>query len=976
MKRIYTILMVLVAAFNLHSQDNVAPLASITASPGCNTGPCETLNNGNYGTCGTQQMWISGGQQAGQWIEFRWDDPYFFAGMQIFHAQNNTRFLCGFQLQRWENNNWVTHMNITNLPMQCENMIDFDDPFMSDRIRIFNFTHCGSQLSNANFREIEIYAFSADAEAESVSLVSNLGSSVCLMGSYPVNVRIRNNGPGLLGPLEVRVQMEGGNSFVETIDASEIDENTARTFQLNTLISPTRLGDNLRLSAVILTPDTDDSNNETVRNINVIGTPTGSEIRPDGDFPGFPSQGTFFEKDVITYNKQFSYDITPPTKYSNAQHGNAWLSEFSITRNGSPLPGSRYTYRAPSASGNARVDLNLIEDDVEGEILIRFRVLDLAGNGCDTFATRYIYVAPMPKPIFDGLQVCLGAGLQFQNFSTINSGGMTYEWDFGDGNPTSTLFEPNYVYTQIGTYDVKLIARSLIGFVDSITQTISVNPTPVADFDFRNQCGSQPVLFNNRTSIAGGRLNFNWTFGDGQSSQEENPTITYAQAGPYTVTLEVESDNGCVAQLSKSAFSYPQPHADFVLPQTACAGSELNLQNQTQISFSNWGSEWTFPSGTRTFTTNPRLLLKEAGNADVKLRVTTQYGCVDSIAKSVEVVPGPFIQITHSDACVGAPVTFQSNVMVPENMPVDYIWNIDGVIYGEPQPSVLFNQVGSQNVHVTISYANGCVSSASKVIPTGYRPHADFEIGGPVCSGTQVNLENRTTSEFGTPQYFWNMGDGTSYSQFAPRHAYQLTESESVQVTLIAKSQNGACPDTVSKAIQVGITPSCEFSIEEVYLPGHRAFQFVPESHNASQYTWSFGNGSRSHEVNPTFQYQRDGLFDVNLKAKSEEGCACDLTQELRVLNLSNDETQYFAGAISLYPNPTQGSFSIQNTHQLNIQKVEVLDVVGNLIGVYDISSSLSSIPMNLPSLSNGVYLVKVFMEQNLVSSQRLIVAQ
>jgi len=38
---------------------NIAPLAVASAAPACNTGPCTTLNDLNFGNCGSQQMWIS-----------------------------------------------------------------------------------------------------------------------------------------------------------------------------------------------------------------------------------------------------------------------------------------------------------------------------------------------------------------------------------------------------------------------------------------------------------------------------------------------------------------------------------------------------------------------------------------------------------------------------------------------------------------------------------------------------------------------------------------------------------------------------------------------------------------------------------------------------------------------------------------------------------------------------------------------------
>ncbi len=948
----------------LLAQDNVAPLSTVTANPGCSTGPCESLINGNYGSCGAQQMWISGGNQAGQWIEFRWTDAYYFAGMKIWHASNTTRFLCGFLLQRWDGTNWVTHQTFSNIPLNCESDLVFDTPFSGDRLRIFNFTHCGGQTSNANFREIEIYAFAADAEAISVSLQTN---RVCVMGEYPVSVRIRNNGPGVVGPVDIKVEMEGAVGFTESINMSNVAEGTIGTFTLQNTLRPSRVGTSA-LKMTIVTVDTDESNNEVGGSANVVSTPAGSEIKPLGVFPGFPRQGTFFEKDIITYGKRFTYEITSPDKYSNNQHNVTWTSNFTITKNGSPLPGSRYTYVAPSGSTNARVDLDLTDDEEEADIVMNFRVLDVAGNGCDTVATRYIYVAPMPKPSFDGLQVCLGNGLQFQNRSTINSGGMSYVWDFGDGSGPNTQFEPNYKYAALGNYDVKLIATSTIGFVDSVITTISVNPTPVPDFEFLNQCGSQPIVFTNKSVINSGNMFFDWNFGNGQSSSEENPTITYEQAGPYDVTLMIESENGCFATLTKSAYSYPQPNVDFATPAQVCVGSELQLQNNTTIQFSNWGSEWSMPDGSRTFSRNPNYIFKQAGTSPVKLKVTTQFGCVDSMFKEVSVVPGPFIQLSHSDACVNAPVIFNSNVDVPAGMHVDYIWNINGEIIGDASPIYTFDAPGVKNISVQIAYANGCNGSAQMSLPAGFRPNVDFSLGDAICSGVEVALENRTKSQFGLPQYTWHMGDGKIYADFAPKHIYDVNEPTPVQVMLIARAQNGACPDTMVKNLTVGVIPSCDFEIEETYVPGHRAFKFVP-NHSGASYRWIYGDGTVGTGQEPIHQFKRDGMFNVKLQVTTPEGCSCEKESLLTVANLSNNHLS-FENGLKVYPNPSNGQFTIELEGLEVIQTVKVYNAVGEM--VYQGNSS----QVALDAAAAGVYLVKIETLNGHLLNRRIVISK
>jgi hypothetical protein len=140
---------------------NIAPLATASAS-NCSTGPCSTLNDLNLGTCGTQQMWISTSTPPSatphvDWIDFEWLTPVTIDGMKIHHAQNTARFLTGATMYKWENGAWVSFHTFSNLPMQCENQFPF--PMVTtNKLRLTSFQMTGTgQLSNPNFREIEIF---------------------------------------------------------------------------------------------------------------------------------------------------------------------------------------------------------------------------------------------------------------------------------------------------------------------------------------------------------------------------------------------------------------------------------------------------------------------------------------------------------------------------------------------------------------------------------------------------------------------------------------------------------------------------------------------------------------------------------------------------------------------------------------------------------------------------------------------------
>ncbi|MCD6468348.1 MAG: PKD domain-containing protein [Thermoplasmata archaeon] len=130
---------------------------------------------------------------------------------------------------------------------------------------------------------------------------------------------------------------------------------------------------------------------------------------------------------------------------------------------------------------------------------------------------------------------------------------LNYYWDLGNGQHTfSKTF--GYVYTQPGVYTVVLKITAydaeighdgtLLDF-DTIKITVSEPTTPLqADADANNLNGYQGVVNNTiqfHGLATGGTppYTYHWEFGDGETSEEQNPTHVYQSAGEYTVTLTV-----------------------------------------------------------------------------------------------------------------------------------------------------------------------------------------------------------------------------------------------------------------------------------------------------------------------------------------------------------------------------------------------------------------------------------------------------
>src|ERR1035437_1034019 len=134
-------------------------------------------------------------------------------------------------------------------------------------------------------------------------------------------------------------------------------------------------------------------------------------------------------------------------------------------------------------------------------------------------------------------------------------------WNFGDGN-YSIEHNPKHTYSATGNYTVNLTVNDNNGTNSKILEIVvhegSNNDQilPVANISSNVTSGYAPlsVLFTDRSQNA---IVWNWNFGDGATSTEQNPVHTYPAEGTYTVNLKVSNSNGTA---SKTATITVQNH--------------------------------------------------------------------------------------------------------------------------------------------------------------------------------------------------------------------------------------------------------------------------------------------------------------------------------------------------------------------------------------------------------------------------------
>jgi PKD repeat protein len=166
-------------------------------------------------------------------------------------------------------------------------------------------------------------------------------------------------------------------------------------------------------------------------------------------------------------------------------------------------------------------------------------------HGCtDTsYGMFLLYQNPIADFSFHPGNGCEPLEVVFSNNSMFSS---NQQWDFGDGN-ISYQPNPTHVYTQPGTYSLKLVTEAQGGCTDTLLliDTLTVYPKPVAGFFWDPMVpkfNTTPVQFTN-ISLQGGIPQ--WDFGDGSISLQTDPVYLYPQPGTYTVRLIESNTFGC-----------------------------------------------------------------------------------------------------------------------------------------------------------------------------------------------------------------------------------------------------------------------------------------------------------------------------------------------------------------------------------------------------------------------------------------------
>ena len=532
--------------------------------------------------------------------------------------------------------------------------------------------------------------------------------------------------------------------------------------------------------------------------------------------------------------------------------------------------------------------------------------------------------------------------VKFNPVIVIGAPTVNHTWTFGDGSPVDNTISPTHSYALPGTYAVVhtvvvLNPNGIPVCTQSFTKTVIITApcNLVVDFSW-NATAANPlkIEFHNLSVPLSNTDSITWNFGDNTSSHDVNPVHTYANAGTYNVCLIIKKNLGpnttpCIKYICKTVVVQAPCNliADFTWAATQTNPLKIEFHNSSTPSSPTDSVKWTFGDGTSVSgvqsdpnVANPVHIYTQPGMYTVCIRVkknnnTGTTPCVSEKCKTV-VVHGPCnLQANFSsqpDPLHPLRIKF-TNLSIPSNPSDSVRWTFgDGTsvsgLQNDPNvanPTHNYAQAGNYVVCLRVkknlnTTPAPCVAEICKTVyvqqPCNIQVNWSWQLDQ--TNPRKVYFTNLTVATTSGATATWYFGDGTSATSWNAVHEY----AQPGRYYVCLKIQFGPnCIKYKCDSILIPIPmPPCNnqsnFTVLSTSGNSH-SFTFIPAFQNsAAQYTWTFGDGTGSHDMIATHQYAQPGTYTACLTVWRGPNCAsttCKTVQVTQQINCDSVHVNY-----------------------------------------------------------------------------------
>ena len=475
---------------------------------------------------------------------------------------------------------------------------------------------------------------------------------------------------------------------------------------------------------------------------------------------------------------------------------------------------------------------------------------------------------------------CVPLLVQYQNQST--GGIVSYSWNLG--TTSSGLSNPVQLYTTGGIYTICLTVTDTAGLTDTHCKTNYINAFALPDAGFGAVppigCNPASIQFTDTSSSASGAAmaSWQWSFGDGGSSNSQHPTHIYTQNNSFDVTLNVVDANGCSGSTTRTNYItvVDPPQAAFIATNigNCTVPHTVNFSNTTPIT-STLSFLWNFGDGSTSAASSPSHTYNNSGIYTVSLTVTDIItGCSDVFTQNnlVDLTSKLSFSYSAQSACGPTPINFNDN---SSGTTSNWIWDFgNGDSAFVKNPVYTYTTPGCYFVSLTATDGDGCTSTISDTTCINIYPIPTVSYAS---SGNLEGCELPHTASFsggssGAAQWAWDFGDGNTDSIQNPTHEY--TSFGIFPVSLTVTSPDGCTNSTIIDTFRIEpITANFIVNNTQGCSPITATFQdlstsFIP----INSWQWDFGF-TTSTQQNPTVVFNDTGTYDIQLIVGNIQGC-------------------------------------------------------------------------------------------------------
>lgn len=546
-------------------------------------------------------------------------------------------------------------------------------------------------------------------------------------------------------------------------------------------------------------------------------------------------------------------------------------------------------------------------------------VTAVTSNGCTVSDTVIIKVGKPPVVSFTAapLHVCYGEHIPVIFTPTIITGPVDrWVWNFGDDGITidDTVGAPvPHTYTIPGHFTVSVTPyyNGCPGVPFVRTNYVLID-SPKSIIEFELLCTPRNrVKFTNASMGDDSRV---WIFGDGDISTLDDPIHDYPSLSVYTIKLATyNAASGCrdtatlTIDLSPPVWTFTADDTTVCKYDTVTFTASFTHGSASEYFWSIWNPYPVLPAvGGLSSPPSPvfgHRFYTSSGQHTVRLIIKDGYGCPDTLIRTNYVVVGkpvPNFSALPLSGCVPLNVIFtDGSTPAAGTTLASYEWTFgDGGTSTVTTPSTFhtYTAAGTYSVTEYVVDNFGCRDTVHRpAYITAYKPVANFTATTThPCLNMPVTFTNASTG--GVVSSVWDFGDGNSSTAMSPTHAYSLSGTYTVKLTVT--DANGCTDVMIATGLMIVANPVAAFTMSDSVSVCPPLFvSFTNTSTGASTYNWTFGDAGSSVSPSPSNMYIASGLYIVQLIATSIYGCKDTVEHPVNIFG--------YAGAFTYAP--TQG---------------------------------------------------------------------